>query len=129
MLLDKLRWELEILSGSEKKNKKKKKLKNKKKTILCECQTEQTMWVISFLILPSLHHCLSRTLARSCCYVEVEIKFDEFFKRNFFNYQINAVEYFSKYALRKRKMPKLKKRKTILSKSQQWLCDVRRSEE
>lgn len=47
-----------------------------------------------------------------CCYVE--IKFDEFFKRNFFNYQINAVEYFSKHALRK------KNAKTILQ-DQQWL--------
>lgn len=63
--------------------------------------------------LPSTHRSLSHRLGPSilcyfCCYVE--IKFDEFFKRNFFNYQINAVEYFSKYALRKLKMPKLEKK-------------------
>lgn len=67
------------------------------KTILCECQTEQTMWVISFLILsqpPSLPLRLSSCmLLLLLCRIK---KFDEFFKRYFFNYQINAAEYFSK---------------------------------
>lgn len=73
------------------------------------------MWVISFLIFASPSRPVPLSHTRPVYFMLLlllcrQIKFDEFFKRNFFNYQINAVEYFSKCALRKLKMPKTQKR-------------------
>lgn len=75
--------------------------------------------------LPATHTLGPSMLCYFCCYVGIQ--FDEFFKPNFFNYQINAAEYFSKYALRKLKMLKLEKTQNDTLEDQQWLR--RRSEE
>lgn len=81
----------------------KSKSRRTKKTVPCECQTEQTMWVISFVNPPFFIFGMCVSLFR-CGFllglylVVYRIKFDEFFKR-YFNYRINAsaAEYFSKY--------------------------------